>query len=323
MGDTALTIPTINPNIDATGRFQFMNQPMLSQYLESEYSIFGPTYNVPIGTSPSIMPTMGMGIGLGTGAGMMPGMGMMYPGMMNGQYIDQYVQNMARLNDAQYDIMENSSDRQTQFAFKQNGNQYVLNTGSSVLKNQLRSIKASIDNNDMRVAGDTFDRICKTIEKQVGVELKTHEERVAARESIRAAVADYYEQVNGTSLRGDINYSGDGAFMNGFKKGASLGFYNQNTAEQTRSYMTGDAIQNENGKYVGSIIGGGFGGAATGIGVATTGVAIASIFKGAKWGAKAGIKGALIGAGIGLVVGMITSAISGKTRGELDRTTDY
>ena len=64
-----VSIPKANPNLNAQGAFQFMNRPMESQYYESEYSIFGTPYNMPLGTAPGNFGTIGGGM-------MMPGMGM-------------------------------------------------------------------------------------------------------------------------------------------------------------------------------------------------------------------------------------------------------
>lgn len=205
--------PKANPNMDAKGQYQFMNRPMLSQYLESEYSIFGqPAYNGAIGTSPTGVtnPAMMMPGGLGS-------MGMMGYGMY-GYDVDKYVDRVKKMTSGSYDVMDYSSDRQTQFTFKQRGNQYTLNTSSEILNQKLREMARHISQNKMGAATAVFDELCDEINKEVGVELKTNEERVNAKRSIRAAVAKYYAQVNGKDLAADIESNGDDPFMHGDRK---------------------------------------------------------------------------------------------------------
>ncbi len=310
--DVSVTVPKANPNMEAQGAFQFLNRPMLSQYMESEHSIFGTPYAGAMGTAPTGI--AGAGMMMPGGMGMM-GMGMMNPMMYGGWFnnVDKIVDNAKKWTNGMYDIYDNSSDRQTQFVFKQRGNQYSLNTGSSILNNLLKTMNHSIHNNDMRVACDTFDRIFDTIKKQVGTELLTHEERINAEESIRAAIIDYYEQVNGSSLREDIETYGDGVFENGFKKAISMGFYTQNDDEQTISYMTGNSIQDVEGKEslrnTGKIVGGAAPGAVVGAGV------------GAKIG---GGKGAVIGAIIGGIISGITGIfVASDEKPDLERVHEF
>ena len=326
---TSIEVPKANPNLTATGGFQFLNQPMLSQYLESEYSIFGnPAYNSPIGTAPTTsgmatpgmsmgMPAMGMGMGYGMGFGLYG----------SPEYIDRMVDARNRWTEGSYDIAEYADDRQTKFVFKQQGNSFVLNTNSDVLKNLLVRMNENIRANKMRQASDIFTRIYTTIEKQIGIEHKTHEERVNAREQIKAAVVKYYEQINQSSLTEDIRQYGDSEFANGFKKVANCGLYNQNSAEETIAFMTDDKLQDTTKRKVAKGLGGGVVIATPttllGYGIGVT----AGVVKGAKAGKALGGKGAIVGAIIGAIVGLIGGSIVANAgsdkRENLEEVTTY
>lgn len=228
-----LTIPKANPNLTATGSYQFLNRPMLSQYLESEYSIFGnPMYSGSIGMFPT-----GMGIGAGMMPGMMPGMGMMG---MYGNY-DQYIENMKKYNNGYYDIIENTADRQTSLTFDQRGNNYVLGTHSNILQQELVRLKKFIQNNDMRSACALYDRIYDNIAAAVGEELRDNSGRISRDdESIKNEIIGYYQNVNQSNLSDDIRANGSGDFATGWDEAWGDG---QNSAKRTLSYMTNDYVQ--------------------------------------------------------------------------------
>lgn len=312
-----LTIPKANPNVDAKGQFQFLNRPMQSQYYESEYSIFGSPYNAQMGTAPTMtgMPVNGMMMG-----GMMPGMGMGL-GMYGGWYgdVDKYVDNAKKWNNGYYDILDNSSDRQTKFVFKQRGNQYALNTSSEILNKKLREMASYIKSNDMGVATKVFDEVCDEIENEVGQELKTHEERINAKRSIRAAVAKYYAQVNGNDLESDIKAHGDGYFMHGLKEGFFGGGFHENSAEETIAYMQGTTIEGYDRKQSYKNIGKGLGYVTPAVGLGVAG----GIAQGALKGKKFGWKGAAIGAVVGAVISGVAALVNGGGKNEYVEVNSY
>ncbi len=313
MSDQALTIPKANPNIDAKGQFQFFNRPMQSQYFESEYSIFGTPYNAPMGTAPTMT---GMPMG-GMMGGTMPMTGM---GMFGGWYgdVDKYVDNAKKWNNGYYDIMDNTSDRQTKFVMKQRGNQYALNTSSEILNQKLNEMSRHISNNDMGAATAVFDEVCDEIENEVGLELKTHEERINAKRSIRAAVAKYYAQVNNIELADDVERNGDDPFMHGFKQ--ALGFvHHNNYIDETIAYMEGSKVEGKSAKDAMSSFGKGVGYLTPAV---TLGVA-GGVIQGAKAGKKFGWKGAAIGAAIGAVITGVTALINGGSKKEYHEVTSY
>lgn len=313
MSDQALTIPKANPNIDAKGQFQFFNRPMQSQYFESEYSIFGTPYNAPMGTAPTMT---GMPMG-GMMGGTMPMTGM---GMFGGWYgdVDKYVDNAKKWNNGYYDIMDNTSDRQTKFVMKQRGNQYALNTSSEILNQKLNEMSRHISNNDMGAATAVFDEVCDEIENEVGLELKTHEERINAKRSIRAAVAKYYEQVNNIKLADDVERNGDDPFMHGFKQ--ALGFvHHNNYIAETVAYMAGSKVEGKEAKDTVENIGKGIGYLTPAVTLGTAG----GVIQGVKAGKKFGWKGAIIGAAIGAVISGITSLVNGGSKKEYHEVTSY
>lgn len=311
-----LTIPKANPNIDAKGGFQFLNRPMQSQYYESEFSIFGTPYNMPMGTAPGNFAPMGGGTILG--GGVMPGgMGMMYGGMYGN--VDQYVDNAKKWNNGYYDIMDNSSDRQTKFAFKQRGNSYVLNTSSEILNKKLREMSSKIKSNDMGVATKIFDEICDEIELEVGQELKTNADRVNARRSIRAAVAKYYSQVNNVDLAEDIQKHGDGYFMHGLKEGFFGGGFHENAAEETIAYMEGTTIEGYDRKQSYKTTGKAIGYATPAVGLGVAG----GVLNGAAKGKKFGWKGAAVGAVIGALFSAGAALLNGGGKNEYVPINNY
>lgn len=314
MSDQALTIPKANPNIDAKGQFQFFNRPMQSQYFESEYSIFGTPYNAPMGTAPTMT---GMPMG-GMMGGTMPMTGM---GMFGGWYgdVDKYVENAKKWTNGMYDIYDNSSDRQTKFVMKQRGNQYALNTSSEILNKKLREMASYIKSNDMGVATKVFDEVCDEIEKEVGQELKTHEERINAKRSIRAAVAKYYAQVNGNDLESDIKAHGDGYFMHGLKEGFFGGGFHENSAEETIAYMQGTTIEGYDRKQSYKNIGKGLGYVTPALGLGVAG----GIAQGAAKGKKFGWKGAAIGALVGAVISGVAALVNGGGKNEYVEINSY
>lgn len=314
MSDQALTIPKANPNIDAKGQFQFFNRPMQSQYFESEYSIFGTPYNAPMGTAPTMT---GMPMG-GMMGGTMPMTGM---GMFGGWYgdVDKYVDNAKKWNNGYYDIMDNNSDRQTKFVMKQRGNQYALNTSSEILNKKLREMASYIKSNDMGVATKVFDEVCDEIENEVGIELKTHEERINAKRSIRAAVAKYYAQVNGNDLAADINAHGDGYFMHGLKEGFLGGGFHENSAEETIAYMQGTTIEGYDRKQTYKKMGKSVGYVTPAV---TLGVA-GGVLQGVKAGKKFGWKGATIGALVGAAISGVAALVNGGGKNEYVEINSY
>jgi len=288
------------------------NRPILSQYLDEDYSIFGnPRFNSGIGTSPvggyPANPGMTLGGGVGYGTGMGMGMGM-FGGYTDGSYVDSYVDNAKRYSNGMYDLAGHESDNKTSLTFKDRGNAYTLNTTSEILTNTLKNMKYHISENDLQTATEEFDQICSAIGKESGLELKTQQERVDAEQSIRSAVAKYYDQVNGGSLRDDIMHKGHGFFMNGVMAGLRGGDYGKNSAEETFSYMTGTGIQSYASKNTTKKIGKAVGYATPALAGAAAGFAIG------------GPVGAVVGGVAGLAYTLISSAI-GKE--ENDHVTTY
>lgn len=317
-----LTIPKANPNMDAKGGFQFLNRPMESQYYESEYSIFGTPYNMPIGTAPGNFGPMGGGMMM---PGMGMGMGMMMPGMGMYGNVDQYVDNMKKWNNGYHDIMDNNSDRSSETDMKNQSNKNIVNGISDSLTYDITRMQENIYNNDMRQACDNYDNLYKLIAKREGVEIEYHNGRIIKNEHINAQIAKCYKEVTGTDLMGDIAANGDGAIANGFKNALSFGDYQQGTAAEVKAYMTGDRLQDTGLRNTGKHLG--FGLAAGGsIGAIAGG--ITGAVKGAKTGkAIGGAKGAAIGALIGTVVAWIGSAIcrnvSSPDKTNLHKVTSY
>ena len=230
MGDElTLSIPKANQYMTGTGQYQFLNQPMLSQYLESDYSIFSPGYGIGMGAYPMM-------------GGFMPGMGMgFFPGGMNSQYIDQYVKNAKALNNGQYDIMQNSYDRQTQLTFDQRGNQNVLSAAGIDLNESLVRLKTYIEDDNMRAACDLYKQLCDVYEASVGEEYDANGNRISNKlKSFKNQLVANYQQVNGTNLVADIEAHGSSEFSTMLSSWFNC---KQPSAKEAISYMTGDAQQ--------------------------------------------------------------------------------
>jgi len=289
------------------------NRPILSQYLDEDYSIFNnPQYNNGIGTLPVGVAPINPGVTLGGGVGY-PGVGMgmgmgMFGGYNNSSYVDAYVDNAKKYSNGMYDLAGHESDNKTSLTFKDRGNAYTLNTTSEILNNTLKNMKYHVGENDLQTATEEFDQICSAIGKESGVELKTQQERVDAEQSIRSAVAKYYDQVNGASLRDDVMHKGHGFFMNGVMSGLRGGDYGKNSAEETFSYMTGTGIQSYASKNTTKKIGKAVGYAAPAAAGATAGFLIG------------GVPGAIIGGLAGIAYTLISSSVGKEAN---DHVTTY
>ena len=236
-----LTIPKANPNLNATGGFQFLNRPMESQYYESEYSIFGTPYNMPLGTAPGNFGTIGGGMMM-PGMGMGMGMGMPMMGMYgDSSYVQRYVDNMKILKNGMYDIYTNNDDRRTQFIFDQRGNQSVLSAAGIDLNESLVRLKSYIEDNNMRAACDLYKQLCDVYEASVGEEYDDNGNRISNKlKSFKNQLVANYQQVNGTNLVADIEAHGSGEFSTMF---SSWFGGKQPSSKEAISYMTGDAQQ--------------------------------------------------------------------------------
>jgi len=183
------------------------------------------------------MPMIGMGMG-------MPMMGMPMMGgygYNNQAYLNQYIDNMNTMTNAQYDLATNASNRQTQFAFDQRGNQNVLGSAAVSLRNDLTRLQAYIKNNDMRQACDLYNKILRDMNASVGEEYDANGNRVGNKmDALRDQIELYYSQVTGSSLAADINENGSGEAWSAVRRLCGCG---QPSAKEALSYMTGDAQQ--------------------------------------------------------------------------------
>ena len=228
---SAAAVPTVNPQTGSE-QFSFLARPMQSQYLEAfSDSLFTPGVSG-MGMG---MPMMGMGMPM-MGMPMMGGYG-----FNNQEYLNQYIQNMNTMTNAQYDLATNASNRQTQFAFDQRGNQNVLGSAAVSLRNDLTRLQAYIKNNDMRQACDLYSKILRDMNASVGEEYDANGNRIGNKmDALRDQIEAYYAQVTGSSLAADINENGSGSFVTMLK---SFFGSKQPSGKEALSYMTGDAQQ--------------------------------------------------------------------------------
>lgn len=319
-----ISIPKANPNLEATGGFQFLNRPMQSQYYESEFSVFGNPYNGQIGTTPgsyaNIATPLFPGAGLGYGGGMMGGMYGLYGN------VDQYVENAKKWNNGYHDIMDNNSDRSSETEMKNQSNRNIVNGLADSLIYDISRMKDNIANNDMRQACDNYDNLYKLIAKREGVEIEYHNGRIIKNEHINAQIAKCYKEITGSELMGDISANGDSDFQNGFKRAITLGAYEQGSADEIKAYMTGDRLQDTAMRKMNKSSGAGLAvGTIGAVGGASVGF-LAGAAKGAKAGKSAGGKGAIIGAIIGGLAGIIGGSFLGNStpdKSNLEKCTTY
>src|SRR5574344_1806503 len=222
------------------------NRPILSQYLnEDDYSIFSnPVYNSEVGTFPSGINPLGVGTSLGGGVGYNGGLGFGGFGMgANGDYVDNYVDMSRRYAQGMAGVAGDAADAQATATFRQRGDQYTTNTTSQILANTLRNVKIMIQEGDTKAATELYDQACAAISKETGNEMNKQEDRVDKNQSLRNEVAQYYAQINGSSLVNDIKANGHSNIGAGWYE--AINHEKCNTADETIAYMTGTAVTGE------------------------------------------------------------------------------
>ena len=300
------SVAKINPPSDMSAQYQYLNRPALSQYLESEISLWDPAMMGSVGTATPMggllggMPTGGMGVGLGMG-----GYGMGY-----GMYgdVDAMIERSKKWTNGSFDISDNTNDRQTQSGLKFRGNQNVYNQTSENINRIITRLEQRVQENKLAEAAEIFDELCAALEKSIDPELTKNESRTSRDQLIRSYAFNIYEQIKGRSLVDDIKTHGDSAVDFGYKEAFGT-VYHKNTAEETIAYMENTSLQNANKIKVDKRDG------KVKAYATTIGSGAAA---GAALGLVAGVPGVIVGAVVGGILGGFVPAASRAWNGSND-----
>lgn len=248
--------------------------PMLSM----NGSIFG---------GPSMMPGMAPGMMPGMTPGMTQGMMPYAPTFGSGNYEDYYKQ-----YEKYQDFMIDSQVRQQQ---KMRNADLKLNSPQEGIQEQAGILNDKIVRNEQDQIKQAYESFVQSVRNTYGE---------ASEEEIRSRANALYEKAIGKTITQDIREHGRDSFTQGAIQSLTFGLFNNKTAEETVSELTGQPVgREENVKRVaGSVVGGAVvGGAAFGLSK--------HLLKGVKFASKSKT---FWGVAIGAVAGTIAAIVGSK-----------
>ena len=248
-------------------------------------SLFNPTFSgLSIGMSPSgslsqyiedgsLFNGIGMGVNTGMGYGAFPMGGAGY-----------------------FDMMVQSSDMGATMGFVTRSNQHVLASYGEIMMKNMPELADALRRGEYGRAGKIYDEIYRAISQNYGREIRNHEDRVNYDQSIKATLAQVYQQINGTTIAMDASANKESYFENGFMQGLTVGNHHRNCSEEIEAYMTGTRIEGYGAKKAVKAFG-----RAVGSTVNIAGFAAAGAGIGACFGGIGAVPGAIVGGIVGAV----------------------
>ena len=160
---------------------------------------------------------------------------------------------------ANVDAMGEMSDNMTSLQFKFRSNQHVLGSYGEIMQKNMPAMAEALRNGELGKATMLYDELYEAIAKNYGEEITTQEQRVKYDQAIKATIAKTYQQVNGTTLAGDIRLNDEGYFYNGFMQMLTFNTHHSRCAEEVESYMLGTPIEGytlkKSTKFAGRVLG--------------------------------------------------------------------